>query len=1115
MPPQSEHLSRQQVEAAARRESDDRTLDHLQVCEHCRSKVADWRDWDEKVHLLRHSEPLSELRDCPAVETLAAFASGTDVPGAGRILEHVADCERCGKILYVASGPAEEMPNMPSLRTSTPEWQTWMAARFAAGNWGDQALSSGRAWRGATANAGMRRNIWAVYGGLAAAATLLIAVWLWHSQRAPLELLAQAYSARRTLELRVPGARFAVMTIERGAEPSDRPLPLLKSEEAIAGHSSSDINPDWLHAKGRAALLEWRYDEAIPALQAAADSARPNSPDRAAILVDLASAYFERAQKDNRAIDDSKAVELLGQAIQTNPQMAMAYFNRAIVEKYLFLYETAVRDWEEYLKLDSTGGWADEARRRLADLKRDMAVAQPDNLQRLAGLDEDRLDRAMQQGFSGTDADSLAETWQAKHRDSFLRDAAAASAAPEVATLRSLTETRLAMKVDGFRQEIGQIATLRPTAPSLQAWAKFELLFRVLRSDRPLECVTTVGPAVELARHGGYAWLLAQSLLEQASCDAAAGHAENADKRIEEAEQIAATHAFPVIELRAEGFQSSRLSQMGEYREANAVQQRMLEVFWSKPLPFGRAQQFYTDLMWTAEGLGRWHTAVEAAWMSAAMAERAGFRATEAVVRARWAGAAERLGMAAEARAQAGRSHSLFSQLAPSPVTDSYRAFAVAVSAQNIESRAALDAFQHDRDPSGSSLVNAAYWRAVARFDLQESRPDLAEVHLSHAVTLFAAGADMRRIGGNAHWRFEYESALRELLLVKIERGDADEAYWMWQKYLESTPSSSAGGRPADMVTFLRLGGRYGRWFRHGVALQFAWIEGDADAIEARVRLYAELCGHPPAFGQDVRPIGAALRAVLLGSSLQPYLEDRVLVIQPDGPLAALPWQALGGPDQLVAISLLGAPLRRPVLISSDTPQHVLVVAVPKVSGPLAGDYLPLGNLGSEVDSIRDAYRDVRVLEGPAATATHISEALETADMLHFAGHARTRPEGASLLISDGEGGSESWTPAAKGLQLAVLSACSTARYAETEGAGPLNLAHEMLLSGVRQVVAAQWNADSTTTNNFMRVFYGELAKGVPAVQALARARNAIRSQPEYKHPYYWALFSLFVQNQV
>ena len=48
-----------------------------------------------------------------------------------------------------------------------------------------------------------------------------------------------------------------------------------------------------------------------------------------------------------------------------------AYFNRALALERLHLGDSARRAWDDYLKRDSTSGWADEARHHVEELPRE------------------------------------------------------------------------------------------------------------------------------------------------------------------------------------------------------------------------------------------------------------------------------------------------------------------------------------------------------------------------------------------------------------------------------------------------------------------------------------------------------------------------------------------------------------------------------------------------------------------------------------------------------------------------------------------------------------------------------------------------------------------------
>lgn len=134
--------------------------------------------------------------------------------------------------------------------------------------------------------------------------TAFVGTWIYLRTRPPYAqgLLAQAYSARRTMELRIPGAHFAPIRTERSRDRSriEQPSELLEAEAIIArslvAHPS---DPVWLQPKGRADLLEGNWVAALESFQQASEL----QPHSASLLVDMASAYFQRAEGESRAGD--------------------------------------------------------------------------------------------------------------------------------------------------------------------------------------------------------------------------------------------------------------------------------------------------------------------------------------------------------------------------------------------------------------------------------------------------------------------------------------------------------------------------------------------------------------------------------------------------------------------------------------------------------------------------------------------------------------------------------------------------------------------------------------------------------------------------------------------
>src|SRR5438552_17832190 len=65
---------------------------------------------------------------------------------------------------------------------------------------------------------------------------------------------------------------------------------------------------------------------------------------------------------------------MLWRFLRARPESPVALFNRAVVYERMFLYDDAVKDWEHYLQLDPSGGWAEEARGRKRAIERKMAA---------------------------------------------------------------------------------------------------------------------------------------------------------------------------------------------------------------------------------------------------------------------------------------------------------------------------------------------------------------------------------------------------------------------------------------------------------------------------------------------------------------------------------------------------------------------------------------------------------------------------------------------------------------------------------------------------------------------------------------------------------------------
>jgi CHAT domain-containing protein len=96
-----------------------------------------------------------------------------------------------------------------------------------------------------------------------------------------------------------------------------------------------------------------------------------------------------------------------------------------------------------------------------------------------------------------------------------------------------------------------------------------------------------------------------------------------------------------------------------------------------------------------------------------------------------------------------------------------------------------------------------------------------------------------------------------------------------------------------------------------------------------------------------------------------------------------------------------------------------------------------------------------------------------------------------------------------QGLQLAVLSACSTA--SGSGGSGGFNSVTDALLrAGVPHVVASRWAVDSAETRGFVEDFYHNALSGQTVSDAIRLTSQKMLLNPSTAHPYYWAAFAAY-----
>ena len=144
---------------------------------------------------------------------------------------------------------------------------------------------------------------------------------------------------------------------------------------------------------------------------------------------------------------------------------------------------------------------------------------------------------------------------------------------------------------------------------------------------------------------------------------------------------------------------------------------------------------------------------------------------------------------------------------------------------------------------------------------------------------------------------------------------------------------------------------------------------------------------------------------------------------------------------------------------------------------------------------------------------------LASSDIFHFVGHSVSEGSSAGLLLgSSPDHAAALLTPSSLDgkllphCRLVVLAACSTMGEDPRPVDEPFALPAAFLRAGANDVLATRWNVDSAATKSLVIAFYDELLKGKTPAVALMSAQAVVRGITSFRHPYYWASFSLFEQ---
>lgn len=308
----------------------------------------------------------------------------------------------------------------------------------------------------------------------------------------------------------------------------------------------------------------------------------------------------------------------------------------------------------------------------------------------------------------------------------------------------------------------------------------------------------------------------------------------------------------------------------------------------------------------------------------------------------------------------------------------------------------------------------------------------------------------------------------------------------------------------------------------HRIAVSRARLEEQVDAFVTSLE-QRDFAYRPPA---------RALHDLLLGPVNASLAAAKTVRIVPDGALWRLPFHALVdargrhlierlpvaySPSVALTQAASRAGPRRALLAFGDP---AVQTATANVTRSLFRD-VTLGRLpeaASEARTIARLYSDAEVRVGAEALESAFKDDAPAFRLLHLAAHSivddRSPMFSSIVLSSTGANPLEDGLLEAREIadlklraDVAVLSACETARGAVTAGEGMIGLSWAFLAAGVPTTVVSQWRVASGSTAELMIDFHRNLRDGAGVAEALRAAMLALRRNPQRQHPFYWAPF--------
>lgn len=290
---------------------------------------------------------------------------------------------------------------------------------------------------------------------------------------------------------------------------------------------------------------------------------------------------------------------------------------------------------------------------------------------------------------------------------------------------------------------------------------------------------------------------------------------------------------------------------------------------------------------------------------------------------------------------------------------------------------------------------------------------------------------------------------------------------------------------------------------------------------------------------EDLTADGSALYDILIKPVEGSLRKDKLLCIVPDKTLNYLPFGALissGSGKYLISdYRLILAPSSTMFLQSSTLAsekdkvetESLLSVGNPRFSREQFPQLPDLPSAAREAREIKQYYGRSQTLVGADATKAIVEAGMRQSEVVHLALHSivdEASPLRSKLILApsdlrdeSGEDGVlqsyEVYRSSLPVTRLVILSACDTGIGHYYRGEGMMGLSRTFLAARVPLVIASLWRVDLDSTADLMIAFHRHRkTENLSTAVALQKAQQdmATGADPRYRHPYYWAAFTLF-----